>query len=420
MVSGIRKTTFRCFNLLSALGLLIVGNAVFRTSSVDVLKHAALYYSSSFNYTNITHAGNAVVSEAVINGTNEEDYQATLPSRPATNDKTMDNAVVAAFAALADDVTISNQPNASKLKANKHNLRKTKKHRLPSNMLFVTAPWEPEKLVASMKEFAPPNMQLRFYNDTQMARSVYDIGLELKQTYNISGVFDAWSLLRPWAFKADLWRALVLWKYGGVYVDNKIVLKQPLERWASLTDNETLSICFDHDNTFGLPNEDKRDNFTEFQSTWNAILSAKRESPVLLEIIQAIIHNVETRSRGVVHHALAVTGPILYGYAIATSNFTNTVRRPCVNRGGNGAQWLFVEGNSTTSSDANVITVTDEQEHGRTKTSGKNGYHRLYNTGRVYCDDGSDVTSWYGPGDHYACAIGKETLEAVNADEALF
>ncbi|CAB9524078.1 expressed unknown protein [Seminavis robusta] len=287
-------------------------------------------------------------------------------------------------------------------------------------MLFVTAPREPKMLAASMKNFSSPTMQLRFYNYTESARSVYEIGLELKQTHNISGVFEAWSLLRPWAFKADLWRALVLWKYGGIYLDNELVLTQPLERWASLADNETLSTCFDFaDDTFQLPKEDRRDNFTDFRSTWNAVLSAKRGSPVILEIIQAILHNVETRSLGLpttTQQDLAVTGPVLYGYVIATSSFKNTVRLPCANRAGNGVQSLLVEGNLTTTNATDVIIVADEEEHGLTQTTGINiSYGELHKRGQIYCDN---VTNWYGPHDRYACAIGNETLEAIRNETA--
>lgn len=44
-----------------------------------------------------------------------------------------------------------------------------------------------------------------------------------------NGTYEAFKMLRPRAFRADLWRLLILWEQGGVYTDNKLVFSDKLE-----------------------------------------------------------------------------------------------------------------------------------------------------------------------------------------------
>lgn len=49
-------------------------------------------------------------------------------------------------------------------------------------------------------------------------------------------------MVRPQAYKSDMWRMLMLWKHGGVYLDAKLGLNAPMEKWISF-DNDQYLTC---------------------------------------------------------------------------------------------------------------------------------------------------------------------------------
>jgi hypothetical protein len=52
------------------------------------------------------------------------------------------------------------------------------------------------------------------------------VSTKLKVCAGISGVFEAFSLLRPVAFRTDLYRVAHLWDTGGLWMDDKVHLAQ--------------------------------------------------------------------------------------------------------------------------------------------------------------------------------------------------
>lgn len=38
----------------------------------------------------------------------------------------------------------------------------------------------------------------------------------------VHGAYDAFKMLRPKAFRTNIWRWMALWYYGGIYLDAKI------------------------------------------------------------------------------------------------------------------------------------------------------------------------------------------------------
>jgi mannosyltransferase OCH1-like enzyme len=73
----------------------------------------------------------------------------------------------------------------------------------------------PDATQQSNAKFLPENTVIRWLDDLMMAHMVRDMGNELVGL-GLNNICDDWFNLRPGAYRADLWRALVLWKYGGL------------------------------------------------------------------------------------------------------------------------------------------------------------------------------------------------------------
>lgn len=119
----------------------------------------------------------------------------------------------------------------------------------------------------------------------------------LKESFDLS-VLEAYDTLLPYAFKADLARYCILYKYGGYYFDIAISLEEKIEYNydAVLYEN-----TFDK-NVFGV--EEWLDVIEN-----DALFFKDPEHPLLKEMIKRIENNVYELYYG--HHPLCITSPIL-------------------------------------------------------------------------------------------------------------
>ena len=258
---------------------------------------------------------------------------------------------------------------------------------LPNNKVFMTGPWVPTFLMEP-DPMQDPYVEVHVFNNTAMAMSVKLIDAELQEKVGLNGAWEAWESLRPWAFRADLWRYMILWSEGGVYLDSKIRIRAPLITWAGLLASEELSACRDGD----LRYKSKRfPNEQPVQALWNGGMSARKGSQVLLEAIRASVSNVLNRSYVLPyfdlsdlgqHADLSVTGPILLGYASRFGVHNGTVRVPCTYRA--GKMGMASNGNYK-------VFEKDEKEHERVRNAG-NKYGELYQQKRIYCIYNSSST----------------------------
>jgi len=77
-------------------------------------------------------------------------------------------------------------------------------------VIFATGPFEPKKQRERNLKFAGPGFHYRFFDYDLMEQSMRTISRKL-ETAGLGGVYEAYKLLRPRAFRADLWRQLILW-----------------------------------------------------------------------------------------------------------------------------------------------------------------------------------------------------------------
>lgn len=106
-----------------------------------------------------------------------------------------------------------------------------------------------------------------------------------------SDVLFAFDMLKPGAYKADLWRYCILYKKGGIYLDIKFSCVNDF-KLINLTDKEYYVIdCIQ----CGRP------------GIYQALLICKKSSPILLECIQKVVENCKNYYYSV--SPLAITGP---------------------------------------------------------------------------------------------------------------
>ncbi len=139
---------------------------------------------------------------------------------------------------------------------------------------------------------ANPEFNFHFYNDAACRKFL--------SKHFSSDVVKAYDALKPSAYKADLWRLCIIYKYGGIYMDAKFKIANPSE----------FKKCVE---TTGLYVQDLGEN-----RVYNGFFCAKAGNAILKKCINDIIHNVTSRYYG--NGSLDITGPVLVGRNLLKTN----------------------------------------------------------------------------------------------------
>lgn len=108
-----------------------------------------------------------------------------------------------------------------------------------------------------------------------------------------------YDILIPTAFKADLWRLLVIYKYGGIYNDLGHYYITPISDIVRKTDKTIL--CID-------------DKIHPYTALYNAFFASYPENKIIKHLINHTINNIRNRIYGI--NPLSITGPYAWGIAI--------------------------------------------------------------------------------------------------------
>lgn len=290
---------------------------------------------------------------------------------------------------------------------------------VPGNKIFVTSPLVAEDIIENNMRMIPTDFEIHIFDNSAMAKSVQIIDRQLSSSKNnLHGAWESWSALRPWAYRADLWRLMILWSEGGVYLDSKMRLRAPLTDWATiLPGREQLVLCRDTamrawQSTKLSKNNNNTIN-TRVPVLWTGAMAAPKESPVVLEAIRILVQNVQHRTYSLLgeedalkdmsdFRTLAITGPVLIGYVASMEKFTtrtqddadgnfNTVRVPCGFYHRQGGV-IYRDPYSVNQDEEGLILKLDRDENKRVHDS-SNVYRFLHKNRQVYCDDGDDKGS---------------------------
>jgi len=204
---------------------------------------------------------------------------------------------------------------------------------------------------------SPKDSEYVYFNDSAQKASAKEISLALEQV-GIYGAYDAYAMLRPGAFRADLWRYMALWWWGGVYLDDKVKPVRPLSDWVDF-DQDQLAL------TRGFYN----------CSYWNGMMAASPRNALLLEVIERVIGNVQHRFYG--WNPLEITGPWLLFNVVNDSKADLSHMR---------AVAIFAN-TSIDRVDTEDLTLAEHEESIHSDTKEHSDYDALWWAKAVYCDE---------------------------------
>ena len=125
-------------------------------------------------------------------------------------------------------------------------------------------------------------IQVKYFSDDERISFMKEYYPQYINHYNV---------LKPKAFKADLWRLLCLYIYGGIYNDlTQIYIKSPYE---IVSDNDELVLC--------TACNDSEDHI------YNAFIACYPKHPFIRACIDNIISNIEKKHYG--ENLFDITGP---------------------------------------------------------------------------------------------------------------
>jgi len=156
----------------------------------------------------------------------------------------------------------------------------------------------PPKMLNNLNKLKLDNPKFEFivYDDNDCREFI-------KNNYS-NEILWAFDKLKPGAYKADLWRLCILYKYGGYYLDIKYG-------------------CI---NGFKLVDLSEKEHFVldrPKHHIYNAIMICKKDNPFLLNCIEQIIQNIKNNYYGI--SPLAPTGPGLLGEVALKYNYNLNV-----------------------------------------------------------------------------------------------
>ena len=139
------------------------------------------------------------------------------------------------------------------------------------------------------------NLELLKINNPEFTYILFDDNMcrDFIEKYYNKDVLYAFDNLIPWAFKADLWRYCILYKYWGIYLDIKFNTTNGF-KLIELTDKEYFPRDRKFPNLYGI---------------YQALLVCKPGNEILMKCINNIIKNVKDKNYNL--NALEITGPQL-------------------------------------------------------------------------------------------------------------
>jgi mannosyltransferase OCH1-like enzyme len=195
--------------------------------------------------------------------------------------------------------------------ANLWNNRNIYNYKIPLN-IFQT--WHTKNLPPFMAKNIEnlqkmnPEFKYQLFDDNDC----YDF---IKMNYS-KDILDAYILLKPGAYKADLWRYCILYKYGGIYLDIK---------FESVNDFKLINL---------IENENENDFFVQdniYDGIYNAFMICQPNNDILLRCITKVINNVKIRYYG--NSSLCVTGPKMM-YDLFNEKEKNDLLKLLLHQGG--------------------------------------------------------------------------------------
>jgi len=152
-----------------------------------------------------------------------------------------------------------------------------------------------------------PEFNYYLYDDIECRQFILD-------NFN-QDVVDAFDLLVPGAYKADLWRYCILYKKGGIYMDIKL---KPVIKLKSLLEKNNFYYVSDTPSLL---------NCNNYKGIYNALLISYPNNIIFKLCIDEIVKNCNALYYG--NSTLDITGPCLLGnivYKYYDYNYDNIIK----------------------------------------------------------------------------------------------
>jgi mannosyltransferase OCH1-like enzyme len=170
-----------------------------------------------------------------------------------------------------------------------------------NNTLVIHRSWHTRQLNPYMYQQAykkwldlNPNYTIIWYDDDDCEQFMKNFG---------DKEYQAWKKLIPTAYKSDLWRACLLYQYGGVYIDCYATPKVSIDEIIKLTKMKNeyfISACDFEENRIH-----------------NGFMIATKHHPILKSYINNMICNINV---GIEKNMFELTGPICLANTIKNIN----------------------------------------------------------------------------------------------------
>jgi len=134
-----------------------------------------------------------------------------------------------------------------------------------------------------------PGYEYRYMDDAQSAQFI-------KEEYG-DEVHDLFVNLPVGVMRGDMWRYLVIYKYGGVYADLDTLCLQPIVSW--MKNDKSFIVCPEH-----------QDHFCQ----WT--FAAEAGHPILKAVVDLMISRLKNADYTMPHFVHYLTGPAMWTSAI--------------------------------------------------------------------------------------------------------
>ena len=142
--------------------------------------------------------------------------------------------------------------------------------------------------------------------------------------YFFGEINDAYCALKPGAYKADLWRLCILYKFGGVYADAFMTPYISIDKMIEGCNADFISVL---------------DCALSGHGIHNGFIISVKKHPFLKRCIDMIVRNVRSRYYG--SCPLSITGPIVLSAAIKSLTGLKTSHKEGLNEHGSLSYYLF-------------------------------------------------------------------------------
>jgi mannosyltransferase OCH1-like enzyme len=152
----------------------------------------------------------------------------------------------------------------------------------------------PDELVTPMNEAMKmnPEYDMYYFSDEDVLKFIGD---------HFPDDLDAYNSLVPGAYKADVFRLMVLYKYGGVYNDIGHTFLVPIEEIKGPTSNHVFV-------------KDMDDSINSFYWIHDAFIIAPAGSEIIKKMLDRALTNVKNKSYG--ENMMDIAGPSTVGKAL--------------------------------------------------------------------------------------------------------